>query len=281
MRTFIIIFLILTHVQAKLVWEHSTGHQNPQALIVNQKNPKYLHLALIGGGVKTLRIDGEKPQEVAQITRQQLGGLDAMNLWQHDDLLLVSLGNFFQKGIHAGLAVLDISNPARMKLLGTWKSPNPMRGSAVVICDSKAHYAYLGMMDFGVATIDISKTKAPKLVSIFQPDIHFPTKDPNPIQKPNARGMALKGKNLFVCNDAGGIRTLDISVPEKPREIARYLNKKMSDKPSAYNNIQIHGNLAYAAIDYAGLEVLDIRNPKQIKQIAWLNPWAAETNTNI
>ncbi len=54
----------------------------------------------------------------------------------------------------------------------------------------------------------------------------------------------------------------------------------MGKKPSAYNNIQIHGDLAYAAIDYAGLEVLDIRNPKRIKQVAWLNPWTAE-NSNI
>ena len=54
----------------------------------------------------------------------------------------------------------------------------------------------------------------------------------------------------------------------------------MKGKQSAYNNIHINGDIAYTAVDYAGFEVLDISNPKRIRQLAWWNPWKAETNAN-
>jgi len=272
--------LLLASSHAATVWDHPTGNYNPQALAVDVGAPQFLYTALKEGGLRVLRTDGKRPREVAHVKKTDLAGLDAMNLWQEGDLLLVALGDFFKAGSHAGLAAVDVSVPQRPKVLSVWKSEEPMHGSAVVICDAKKKYAYLGGMDHGVLIFDISTPKKLKHVTTFQPDIHFPKKNPNRIQMPNARGMQLKGKHLYLCYDAGGLRALDISDPSKPKEIGRYINEKMGGKQSAYNNVQIDGDRAYVAIDYAGIEILDISDPRRMRQLGWWNPWKAETNSN-
>ena len=264
----------------EVLWEFPTGFHNPQAQLVDAAKPEYLHVALKGGGVKVLHIGGAEPKEVGHVSKKELGGLDAMNLWQEGELLLVALGDFFKPGRPAGLALVNVSVPTFPVLISTWRSPEEMHGSAVVVCDPDRRYAYLGAMDHGVACFDISDRKAPKHLTTFQPDLDFPKRDPNRIQRPNARGMQLKGDRLFVCYDAGGVRVLDVSDPAKPKPIGRYINRGMKGKQSAYNNIHLAGNTAYVAIDYAGVEVLDISEPTRIRQLAWWNPWAAETNTN-
>lgn len=59
------------------------------------------------------------------------------------------------------------------------------------------------------------------------------------------------------------------------------MNPKFPNKPQAFNNLVLDGDRAYVAVDYAGLEVLDIRNPRQIKQLGWWNPWRADSLGNV
>lgn len=54
----------------------------------------------------------------------------------------------------------------------------------------------------------------------------------------------------------------------------------MGRKPSAYNNILVRDGLAYAAIDYCGLEVIDVRNPREMQQIGWWTPWSCQGPVN-
>ena len=279
MKLALFLFLIAAANGATL-WDYPTGNHNPQAMVVDAKSNRFLYAALKEGGLKVFRLDGKEPREVAHVERFELSGLDAMNLWQQDSLLLVALGDFFKAGSHAGLTLVDVSVPQRPTVLSSWKSEKPMHGSAVVTCDAKRRYAYLGGMEHGVLVFDISDPKRLKHLATFQPDIHFPKKNPNRIQMPNARGMQVDGKHLYVCYDAGGLRVLDVSNPEKPEQVGRYINEKMGGKQSAYNNIHIDGDRAYVAVDYAGFEVLDIRDPRRIRQLGWWNPWRAETNAN-
>ena len=55
----------------------------------------------------------------------------------------------------------------------------------------------------------------------------------------------------------------------------------MKRKQQAYNNIVLNGNLAYIGVDYAGLEIVDISNPRKIRQVGWWNPWNAHTLKNL
>ncbi len=262
-----------------VLWEYPTGRANPQALLVDGRRPDVLYVALKERGVEVLRI-GDRAGRIGGVGRGELAGLHAMNLWQRGDLLFVALGSFFDaRGAHAGLGVVDVRDPRRPELLSVWKSKERRRGSAVVVADER--HAYLGAMDAGVMSFDVADPARPKHLATFQPDVHFPRRDPGKIQHPNARGMELKGDLLFVCYDAGGVRVLDVSDPAAPAEVGRYINSQMDHKQSAYNNITIDGDRAYLAIDYAGFEVLDVRDPKAMRQLAWWNPWDADTNANL
>ncbi len=204
-----------------------------------------------------------------------------MNVFQHNRLLFLALGGHFSAPgtKQAGLAIVSVNDPEHPKVLSVWASPRKLKGGAVVITDGR--FAYLGAMSAGVMTFDVSDPTSIQHLSTFQPDIHFPRKNPKLVQHPNSRGLALRRNLLYVANDAGGLRILDMQDRTRPREVGRYVNKALLRKPQAYNNIVLDDNLAYIAVDYAGLEIVDISDPKNLRQIGWWNPWNAHTPKNL
>jgi hypothetical protein len=252
----------------------------PQAIVA--VDHAFLYVACKEGGIAVLALSKNPstlPHIVHRITTPQLQGMEAMNLTRRGNLLFVALGNFFQKHNHAGIAVIDIGVPNRPNVVSIWKSEEKMKGGAVVAVN-KSH-VYLGAMHFGVVVCKVDRRGKLTYLTTFQPDQEYPRKNPNQIQRPNARGMAIRDDHLFVAYDAGGLRVVDISNPREPVEVAKYINQSMSGKQQAYNNIVIHRNRAFVGIDYAGLEILDVGNPRAIRQIGWWNPWKAESPTNI
>ena len=261
-----------------LRWEIPTPGLLPQAVAIDQRDSKFLYVAVKTGGISIFSNSSDQPQKIAEIPKQRLGAMDAMNLFLQEDLQFVALGDFFPAQNHAGLAIINIRVPSRPVVLSVWKSPQKLKGSAVVVANETK--AFLGGMHHGVLTFDIRNKSQVRHVSTFQPDIHFPNRNPNKIQRPNARGMALRGKLLYVTYDAGGLRILNVS-GDSPSEIGRYINPAMAGKQQAYNNILLDGRRAFIGIDYAGLEIVDISNPRKIKQIGWWNPWQAGTLKNL
>jgi hypothetical protein len=131
-------------------------------------------------------------------------------------------------------------------------------------------------MGNGVAALDISNPRSPRVLSWFMPEIAFPDARPDP-RKVNARGMTIEGGRMYLSYDAGGLRVIDVSNPRAMREIGRYSNPALNGKPRAYNNAVLDGNFLYVAVDYCGVEVLDISNPSRISLAGWWNPWSCET----
>lgn len=263
-------------------WQLELRGDTPQGLVVDVKGRPYLFATLKSGGLAVLKTGrgAEPPQVVARIATRDLGGLDAMHLTQRGNRIYVALGDLFSaRGDKAGLAVIDVSTPVSPKVLGTWVSPKAQNGSAVILADD--HYAYLGAMSTGVMIFNIDHPEQIKHVSTFRPDPNYPRPNPNSIQRPNARGLVLDGNRLFVAYDAGGIRVLDITKREEPKEIGRYINAGMGQKQQAYNNLILDGDRLYAAIDYAGLEILDVKRSDAIRQVGWWNPWQAHTLQNV
>ncbi|MEZ5787217.1 MAG: hypothetical protein R3D62_12310 [Xanthobacteraceae bacterium] len=220
------------------------------------------------------------PKVVAEVPIRALGGLHAMNLTQDGDRLFIALGDLFAvRGSKAGLAIINVSQPARPRVMSLWTSATVLKGSAVVVASGR--YAYLGAMREGVFIFDVSDPQNIVRLSTILPDVNFPRPRPNRVQHPNARGLAIEGDLLFVAYDSGGIRVIDVSDKAKPREVARYLNRAMGNKQQAYNNIVIKGRLAYVAADYCGLEILDIGDPRAIRQLGWWNPWRCDAFSNM
>lgn len=286
MRTIIpltLLFILLTQrpaqAQPQLNWELPTRPHLPQAVLCNSQQT-HLFAALKTGGVAVLKLNNQQPPtQIATIPVDELGTLDAMNLCLVGDRLFVALGDFFRKECKAGLAMIDVSRVSRPRVLSVWRSSLPLKGAATVVANEK--HAFVGAMSAGVMVFDVSNATNIQHLTTFQSDIHFPRRNPGRVQHPNARGLALVQNTLYVANDAGGLRVLDVSRPRQPREIGRYINAAMQNKQQAYNNLIVDGNRAYIAIDYAGLEIVDVSNPARIQQVGWWNPWQADTPQNF
>lgn len=266
----------------KLLWEHPTGLELPQALVVDALKRPYLHVAMMSGGLHVLDISNNNasPKVVAKLGVEQFGKLHVMHVAQRGELLYVALGDHFAAGgAHAGLAIVNVKNPKQPKVVGLWKSPENQTGSAVVLVEGK--YAYLGAMKEGVIIFDVSRPDKIERLSTYLSDIHFPRKNPTKVQHPNARGLFLQGNLLYVAFDAGGLRILDVTDKKKPKEIGRYANKAMDKKQQAYNDVIVEKGLAYLPCDYAGFEIVDVRKPGDMKQVGWWNPWEAHTLKNL
>ncbi len=275
---YIAVFSVSFVHSQKLQWQFSTGFQLPQAIVADESNQKYLYVAQKSGGLLVLETKNRLAKRIALIPKGQFKRMDAMNLVQQGRYLYVALGDFFRRNAKAGLAIIDIQNPRRPRVSSVWKSMKNLHGSADV--EVHRNYAYLATMEHGVFVFDISNKNRIKEINRIKLDRNFPKRNPNRIQEPNARGLAIRNNLLYVANDAGGLRVVDVSNKRNPREIVKHILRRPKLKQQAYNNIAINYPYAYIALDYCGMEVVNIRNPRRIRHISWWNPWRCETNKN-
>jgi hypothetical protein len=236
---------------------------------------EYLYVAAKEGGLKIYDLSNN-PKLKKTVSLSQLDSLEVMNLTQSGNYLFLALGNHFGTGLQSpGMAIIDVSDPVNPIVKSIWKDPTKISGAAIVEVDG--NYAYLGAMRSGLVIFDISDKTAPVVESVFVPSTTYP--DPNPdLTKFNARGMTVNEDLLYLCYDAGGLRVIDITDKQNPVEVGNYANPAMSGKPRAYNNIVVDDTLAYVAVDYCGMEVLNIKDPANIQLVDWWNPWRCETN---
>lgn len=264
--------------QFNLVWETSTNPFLPQGIVIDKLNRDYFYVAAKGGGLLVFDNSSSPATQIASIPITNFGDLHAMHLSQQGNYLYLALGDFFGSNSKAGMAIVDITNPTTPSITDTWETPTVVKGSAIVI--TEGNYAYLGAMNQGVYVFDVSDKSNITQTDQFIPDLDFPIPNPSASQEPNARGMAIRGNDLFLCYDAGGIRILDITDKSNLTEKSRYINDTFN-KQKAYNNILLNGNYAYVATDYCGMEILDISDPNAVTRVSWCNPWNCDTNSNL
>lgn len=258
--------------------EHKFGlAKQAMTVLEDQRNNAHLYVAGLEAGLRIF--DSSNPSELKEVGSLDVSDFDDLavtNLFQLDDRLYLSLGNHFTDKQNPGLAIVDISDPTNAKVLDVWKYEKTSSGGGVVMVEG--NYAYLGAMGHGLIILSIENDKA-VFESQFIPDIVFPNpKNPDPA-KFNARGLDVDGNNVYLCYDAGGIRIIDVTSKQNPKEIGKYSLPALDKLPRAYNNLVFHNNKIFVAIDYCGLEILDVENPSDIKQLGWWNPWDCTSST--
>lgn len=261
-------------IDTVLLHEESFVHHpfvfSTYASLIDRNDLPYLYTTGLEYGFRTYDISNpDNPQEVAVYWPADFNGLKPSNLYQADELLYVSLGGFQGATQNAGLAIFDVTDPANAILLGQWDSTAFTTGSAIVRVQDG--YAFLGAMESGIVILDVSEPTAIHFVSAYQPDPDWPGIVNYP---PNARGMALRGDTLFLAYDAGGIRAIDVSNKSAPFEIGHYVNPQQPPNTAdAYNNLRLVGDRCFVTTDFCGFEVLDVSDPANMQQVAWVNPW--------
>lgn len=240
----------------------------------NQGKP-YLYVAAKEGGLKIYEI-GATPVLVKSISISNFASLHVMNLSQQGDYLYLALGNHLGLNIQSpGFAIIDVSNPSSATVKSYWRNVALSGGTGII--ETEGNYAYLGAMKNGLLIFDVTDKSAPILKSAFIPSIVFPDTNPDP-NKYNARGMAVKNDLVYMCYDAGGLRIINAMDKLNPRETGRFSNPGLNGKPRAYNNIVLDGTIVYAAVDFCGMEVINVSDTSSIRLMSWWNPWNCQVN---
>ncbi|MBL7888747.1 MAG: T9SS type A sorting domain-containing protein [Bacteroidia bacterium] len=258
----------------------STCNNMVMTMMHDQNNQPYLYVANKEAGLKVYNISTiTSPTLVATIPTTQFDTLDVMNLSQQGNYLYLALGNTFTNPQKGGMAIIDVSTPSAPSVTDYYVVPGSTTGGGIV--KAEGNYAYLGAMQSGLVILDITNKSNIQLVSQFIPSINFPpVASPNP-NLYNARGMEVKNSIVYLCYDAGGIRIINCVNKNAPVETGRWCNPVMyspMNHPKAYNNIVLDDSLAYVAVDYAGMEVLDLSDTSAISMTGWWNPYNAPNN---
>lgn len=247
----------------------------------DQLNRPYLYVANKEAGLKIYDIsDLAAPSLTATIPITAFNSQQVINLTQDSNYLYLSIGNIFSSNPQsAGIAIVDVTDPAAPTVTDYWTLPSSQTGAGIVKVEGK--YAYLGAMRNGLVILDIADKGNIQLVSQYKPAINYPPVAHPDSLKINARGMAVKNSIVYLCYDAGGIRVINCTNHLLPVETGRWCNPVMYtplDHPKAYNNCVLDDTLLYVAVDYAGLEVLNITDTSNIQMIGWWNPYNAPAN---
>ena len=238
-------------------------------------NRPYLYVAAKDGGLKIFDISGT-PSLIKTIAITNFGSLHVMNLSQKGNYLYLALGNHFGTAVQSpGFAIIDVTNPAAAVVKTYWSNTSLTGGAGII--ETEGNYAYLGAMKNGLMIFDITDKALPVQKSTFVPSITYPDPNPDPA-KYNARGMIVKNDIVYLCYDAGGLRIINAVDKLNPRQTGKYSNPDMNGKPRAYNNLILDGSYVYAAVDYCGMEVLNISDTSNIKLSSWWNPWTCQAN---
>jgi len=244
-------------------------------MIHDQNNLPYLYVATKAGGLKIYDINViPTPVLVATVPVSMYDSLDVMSLSQTGNYLYLALGNSFAADQKSGMAIVDVTSPTSPMVTDFWVLPSSLGGSGII--KAEGNYAYLGAMINGLIILDISNKSNIQFVSQFIPDFNYPPIASPDTTKINARGMEVKNSIVYLCYDAGGFRIINCTNKLAPVETGQYCNPATYipfNRPRAYNNVVIDDTLAYIAVDYCGMEVLNISDTSNITILGWWNPY--------
>jgi hypothetical protein len=253
-------------------------------MIHDALNRPYLYVANKEAGLRIydIRIISS-PQLVATIPTIRFDTLDVMNVSQSGNYLYLAIGNSFtnifippQPG---GMAIVDVTDPVHPFVTDYYVVPSSVTGAGIVKVENNT--AYLGAMRNGLVILDVTNKNDIQFVRQLVPSINYPPV-PNPVPGHYlARGMEVKNGIVYLCYDAGGLRIINCTDRLAPRETGRYANPALYipfDLTRGYNNLVVDDSLAYIAVDYCGLEVLNISDTSHIVLRGWWNPYRCPSN---
>ena len=243
----------------------------------DELNRPYLYIANKESGMKVYDISAvATPSLVATLPINLYDSMEVMNLCQSGNYVYLAVGNHFDTLAKQGLAIVDVTNPTSPSVTNYWQSPTGKGGAGAVAVEG--NYAYLCAMGKGLIILDVTNKSSIQFVSQFIPNINYPPVANPDAKKINARGLEVKNSIVYLCYDAGGLRVINCTNKNSPKQTGWYCNPAMYtpfDHPKAYNNIVMDDTLIYAAVDYAGMEVLNVKDTSNIKLVGWWNPYKA------
>jgi hypothetical protein len=248
-----------------------------------------------GAGVRAF--DVSNPATPREIGFLNTGGLGAHRIWWVGGrYAYVSV--HFDGFIDHVLAIVDVADPANMKLAGKWWLPGMNRAAgetapksfgkrtALHHLISAGNIGYAAWRDGGFTMHDLTDPANPKLLAHrnFHPPFGGGAHTPLPLPK---KGLLVLADEATAANCANGLAytwVIDVREPANPVSIATLPTPNEEDfckKGAKFGPHNLHENrpgsfqsedLIFATYHNAGLRVYDLRNPYQPKQVGYYVP---------
>ncbi len=217
---------------------HSTCNQLTVTMMHDVLDRPYLYVANKEAGLKVYSISNlNNPSLVATVPTSNFLGMEVINLTQSGNYLYLAVGNIWAAD-STGMVIVDVQNPTSPVVTDYYFLQGSTHGAGIVQVDG--NYAYLGAMQDGLITLNVTDKSNIQFVSQFVPDVNFPINNPSNLNIYNLRGMAVRNDTIYACYDGGGLRIIDVTNKIQPVEVGQYCNPTMYtplDHAKAYNNI--------------------------------------------
>ncbi|MBI2194142.1 MAG: hypothetical protein HYU36_19370 [Planctomycetes bacterium] len=156
-------------------------------------------------------------------------------------------------GMHGRMVLLDISDPASIRNLSTFHSPDEGDWRGIEV-DEEQHRAWIGDRSFGVWVYDVHDPARPELLGGV------------PVSGESDYGYFKDGVLYFDTTGGGGLWAVDVTDPFSPKKVGYYWDGIWTPR----SHHQGAGNALYTAMTGTGLRVLDVADPHRIRLAAEL-----------
>lgn len=246
---------------------------------IDRLNRPYIYAAQKDGGLKIYEIvTGSGLTHISSVPVSSLNNLDVISLFQDSIYLYATLGDIWNTNQTAGLAIINVSDPLNPVVSDYYAHAGSNTGAACVKVVNNV--AYLAAMQSGLILLDVADKSDIKFLSQLSLSNTFPHNPVGAATMYNVRGLDVKDSLVYVCFDKGGLRVINVKDTNNPVQINQYCNPGLINYATAYNNIVINSHYAYIALDYYGMEVIDIAQPTALSLVGYWHPssWADATN---
>jgi len=159
-------------------------------------------------------------------------------------------GNNLYVGDMHDFIIINISSPTTPIVVGHF--PDGIEGWTRNVY-AKGNYAYIGNMDVGLQSVDVSVPSTPKILDTL-------------ISPIAAEDCEISGNYAYISNWFGGVHVIDISDPTQAQDI-HMTTLSMGNSP----NLKILNGYAYISAGWGGFRIADLSipdSPSVIKSVS-------------
>ncbi|MEZ4687112.1 MAG: hypothetical protein R3B47_13905 [Bacteroidia bacterium] len=166
----------------------------------------------------------------------------SLNLWGGEAETIFPEGNRLFIGSTNGMFIFDNSNPDFPTMIGSLQ-----HGSGCDPVVAQDNFAYVTLRSSNSEGPCPGWTNELQIVDISNPSSPFLS---NRMFMDGPQGLSVDGDVLFVCDGTSGLRVLDVSSPNNPREMARFAEIQATDVIAYNGNLIMVGEEGLAMYSY-------------------------------
>lgn len=170
------------------------------------------------------------PQRLSSYSRnlQDIPNVDMVSMAVVENLVYIT--HFF-----LGLQIIDVSNPRKPNLVGTYQKPIVL---GLSVFDGKA---YLGVGRF-LDIIDVSDPTKPYFLGSYD-------------TSGEPQSVCFSSDIVYIADGDSGLHIVDVNNPSNPELLSIYKTE------GAAMDVKVSGKVAYVADQDSGLQIIDVNDP--------------------